>query len=154
MTRTPLTSPESAVSFGGKVLALSHKLRPVAALLVVAVWLGAPLIAALHVAFEEHAYCVEHGALEELDHAARGDSTREADAKHIQIEPTESSIAHMECVFGEPAVREEFIAVSASAIAAAAPQAPQEPALLDREQPCSSIELLSVAPKSSPPAAV
>jgi hypothetical protein len=136
----------------------SHSL---AATLVLAVWILAPVLAVIHVALEDHIYCAEHQRLEEGSdaHSAVGDSAMtQADAKGSQTQSfqprsEESAASHEGCAFGEDFTR-EGLRLEHRISAEPALMASDSEAIRLTGNASSGIPLLLSAPKNSPPSLI
>lgn len=125
----------------------SHAQRIVAALLV-SLWAFALIGASWHGAHDAHRFCSEHGAFEEagvgVGGAAPDDGGSQAQTPASQAE------GHETCAFTALALHSTFVGHQAVAISAApVTEAPRLPML--GIEVAAPIDLLSIAPKGSPP---
>ena len=131
----------------------AHIPRQLIALLLVAFSLLQPLLGIVHAQAHAHRYCLAHQTFEE--DSSSGGTARSALKQNVQtLEKLASSLpgttSHEECTFTSTSRREECPApevrtlvqrcLEVSAPATAPPR------------PLSSLSLLAIAPKSSPPA--
>jgi len=116
--------------------------------------MATPVLSALHVAFEEHSYCAEHGLEEgsESAVAAHAVSDIKLPAGVRAGENHEPAPGHELCAFGEIASRDAISAELTLAVEAA-PLADMRAGLPVESIAGHPIPLLLVAPKSSPPLA-
>lgn len=129
-------------------LGARHK---ISATTLVALWIVMPMLAAVHLAVEEHAYCVEHGALEDV---------ADTDGPHVDFEDDDSARArpggqepaspHEACAFEDCAIRDVEI-VELVQMAAIVPVVHGPMVLLASSHVGNPVPLLLTAPKISPP---
>jgi hypothetical protein len=133
--------------------------RSVSALLtsicLLAVWLSTPILAVAHMVVAEHRFCAEHERLEEgtEGHAPGVDQagTERDDSSAVCADQTEESESgHESCAFGDSFTLEDaFIQTVDLAVEPAF--ASEASLALHSKTVHSSLLLLRVAPKNSPP---
>lgn len=122
------------------------------ALLLALVWAAAPLLAVAHAVDTSHRYCATHGVLEEGEGASEVDSSQPSrtDESDRAFADESDGEGHEGCAFARVC---RFGQVLAKVILAVldGPTSPP-PAQLDGGVATAQLELLAVAPKTSPPA--
>jgi len=121
-----------------------------------------PLLAAIHGALDDHRYCIEHGAVEDVtagDAAAHGvplaPGSLEADDASLRTSFTaDSSVAdHAECPFAAKAARADGDSAARPPCTPAPRSNPAPLCAVDRLL-APPVPLLSAAPKQSPPSPI
>lgn len=118
------------------------------ALVVALLWCAAPMLSAVHSAAEAHRYCVEHGAIEEVEFENdQGEPQRPATD---QVRGVDASEPHEACAFA-PFCR--FGQLVTAFVPEAAGNIGAIPApTLDDAASVSPVAVVRIAPKTSPPA--
>lgn len=113
-----------------------------------------PLLAAIHGALEEHRYCSEHDAIEDVAEAGPESpaAPRDADATSFEAPRTAGS-DHAVCPFAGETIRAEGPSI-APPRCAPAPRADTAPPIAADPMVEPHVPLLSAAPKQSPPSPV
>jgi hypothetical protein len=130
-----------------------------AAAFVALLWCVAPALSALHATLQIHRYCAEHGVLEEVE--ASGGETGGVEASGGEIGGVETSgplagggddetVAHEDCAFVGFFRQGRLLDAPGSAPVGLDPAALNLPQA--GEQVPAPVELLRLAPKTSPPA--
>jgi hypothetical protein len=113
-----------------------------------------PLVAAVHGALEEHRYCSEHDAIEDVAEAGFESPAAPRDAESTSVEaPSTATSDHAVCPFAGETVRADGPAL-APPPCAAAPRTDTAPPIAADRLVAPPVPLLSAAPKQSPPSPV
>lgn len=129
---------------------MRQSLKALAALLVVLL-VGSQLLAALHQLLVRHEVCAEHG---ELIHVAAHVETRSASrsaSERSAFVAARAGHAHDHCAVLASAHEKRASVARTDTTIAAAPIAPRVSVLATGAEPRGGIDVLSVAPKQSPP---
>jgi hypothetical protein len=137
----------TGMTWTGPRRALSATQR-VSALLVVLLWGATPVLSVVHASAAEHRYCAEHGGLEDAPAVTGGQAV--ASGNDVASSRPAQAPAHEGCAFArycqfarppEPAAPDPLRVLEVPAVVHGLPCAPP-----------AAISLLSLAPKTSPPA--
>jgi hypothetical protein len=125
------------------------------ATLLVAIWMAQPLLAIVHAQEHVHRYCPTHRAFEEA--SANGGSARAAqvrDSRAVEKVPAApgGTLRHEECAFVSASPRQEPPAPEVQTAVQACLEVSRPATAPPRA--LSSLSVLDIAPKASPPAHV
>jgi hypothetical protein len=132
-----------------------------AAIALAAIWVITPALAALHGALESHSYCAEHGAFEHSADEPAGTSDApptlplgdlgEADRLLAVTDRGGLADDHAACALGDTVLRDGVVFGTTALVAAAIDTFPTADAIAPLTV-AAPIDILDLAPKSSPPA--
>jgi hypothetical protein len=132
-------------------LRLPHMPRRLSALVLALVWMAAPLLAVAHAVDSSHRYCATHGQLEEGEGLPESGSSQrpEADQSDRAFADERGGDGHDGCAFARAC---RFGSIVATVILGVldGPTTPP-PAPLESAIAAAPVELLAIAPKTSPP---